>query len=204
MKAYVMEAIGTFFLLLAALFSGNPIAIGLMLMAMVYCGGHISGGHYNPAVTLAVWLRTGLGAYWAVGYAIAQTIGAFVASYYFSLITGNIPLIQPAATIEPWKATCIESLLTFAFCFAILNIVYSSKLKGNDVYGLVIGLSLTALIFTGHSVSGAIFNPAIGAGVLLYHGLVTGTFLTAGAITYIVGPLIGGAAAAYAYRYLNN
>ena len=204
MKAYSMEAMGTFFLLLAALFSANPIAIGLMFMAMVYCGSHISGGHFNPAVTLAVWLRTGIKSSLALSYAAAQTVGAFVAAYFFSLITGNIPLIQPAASMAPWKATCMEAVLTFAFCFVILNVTYSKKLKGNDVYGLVIGLTLTALIYTGYSVSGAIFNPAIGAGVLIYHGIMTGTFMTAGAVTYIVGPLLGGAAAAYTYRYFNQ
>ncbi len=61
MRSYLMEFIGTMFLVLAVTLSGNPIAIGVMLMVMVYMGGHISGGHYNPAVSFAVWVRGKLG-----------------------------------------------------------------------------------------------------------------------------------------------
>ena len=86
MRNYLMEFIGTMFLVLAVGLSGNPIAVGVMLMVMVYMGGHISGGHYNPAITLGVWLRGKMEAKDVPGYMIFQILGAFVAGLFIYLI----------------------------------------------------------------------------------------------------------------------
>jgi aquaporin Z len=83
MRNYLMEFIGTMFLVLTVGLSGDPIAIGIVLMVMVYMGGHISGGHYNPAVTLAVWMRGKIAAGQVPGYMIAQVLGGFVAALIF-------------------------------------------------------------------------------------------------------------------------
>lgn len=204
MRVYLIEAIGTFFLAFAALMTGNPLAIGLTLMAMLYCGAHISGGHYNPAVTFAVWLRSGIGKNWVTGYLLAQFVGALAAAFFVHFLTGNIPMIQPVPGMELWKGMGIEALLTAVLCFVILSVLFADKLRNNDIYGLAIGFTLTALIFTGSALSGAVFNPAIASGILIFQGIKTEVFLSQEIILYVAGPLIGGAVASYGFQYFND
>ena len=86
MRQYLMEFIGTMFLVLVMGFNGNPLAIGAVLIAMVYMGWHISGAHYNPAITLAVWIRKRIDFKNALAYIFAQLLGAFAASIVFYLV----------------------------------------------------------------------------------------------------------------------
>ena len=119
MKKYLVEFIGTFFLVLViCLSTGNggnmlaPIAIGAVLMVMVYMGGHISGAHYNPAVTLAILIRGKIGMKDAAIYMVTQIVAAFAAAMLFNLIWGiSIGGPKPDTEINVLKPLAIEIVL---------------------------------------------------------------------------------------------
>ena len=107
MKEYAMEFIGAIFLVLAIALTGNPLAIGIMLMAMVYIGGHISGAHYNPAVTLAVWIRGKLNLNKVFGYMAAQVLGAFAAAYIFYFLSGKTFVPSPGSGASMFTSSAL-------------------------------------------------------------------------------------------------
>lgn len=198
MIRYIYEFLGTFFLVLTvgmAVFTAGPlapIAIGSVLAVMIYAGGHISGGHYNPAVSLAVYLRKKLsledmGYYW-----IAQIVGAIAAALltiYFMGQTGE------AAKLVPLKALIAEFLFTFALCFVVLNVATARATTGNSYFGFAIGFTVLAGAFAMGSISGAAFNPAVALGVMIMH-LNDWSNLW----IYIVGNFVGAALAAYVFN----
>lgn len=202
MRSYVMEFIGTLFLVLAVTLSGNPIAIGVMLMIMVYMGGHISGGHYNPAVTLAVWIRGKIEAKDALTYWVSQVLGAIVAALICYIVVGKVASPAPGAGVEAWKAILVEILFTFALASVVLTVATTEKLKGNRIYGLAIGFTLMTGAFTGGPISGGAYNPAVALGTELVDAAIGGSAIE-NVLIYLIGPLAGGALAAYIFRYLN-
>jgi glycerol uptake facilitator-like aquaporin len=197
MKRYVMECLGTFFLTLAISLTANPIAIGLMLLAMIAIGGHVSGAHCNPAVSLAFFLERHISGSTLLGYAAAQTLGACVALHFFMMITGNmfIPEMVPGALVS--CAILIEGLCTMLFCSVILTMCLSAKYKNATMSGTVIGLSLMAIAFIG-----GLFNPAVAVASFMCNAVKTGygcdpaTFAV-----YVVSPLCGAFAAWGLYNY---
>ena len=210
MKNYLVEFIGTFFLVLVICLTGGnylaPLAIGSMLMVMIYFGGHISGAHYNPAVTLAVLIRGKINIKDSVLYMIAQVLGAFAAGYLFNLIFGrSIGGPRPNMDINVLKALAIEIVFTFALASVVLSVATSKKTAGNNYYGLAIGFTVMAAAIAGGSISGGAFNPAVGVGPIL----VDTFFGTCqchpiqNLWIYIVGPFSGAAIAAVVYRFIN-
>ena len=139
-----MKFIGTMFLVLAIVFSNSPLAIGLMLMAMVYMGGNISGGHYNPAVTLAVFIRGKIEGKFVAGYMISQVLGAFTAALIFYLINSHSFYPAPAEGVVLWKTILLELIFTFALCSVVLATATNEKISGNYIYCRAIGLTVTA------------------------------------------------------------
>ena len=141
MNKYIVEFIGAFFLVLTIGFTViepgagamAPLAIGSALMVMVYAGGHISGAHYNPAVTLAVWMRGRCASVDVPGYMIAQVVGAVIAAFIVLLVKGN-PTVQ-AGTPNVVPALIAEFLYTFALCYVVLNVATSKNTSGNSFYG---------------------------------------------------------------------
>lgn len=162
---FAVEAIGTFFLVFtcgAAAGSGStlaPLAIGAVLMVMVYAGGHISGGHYNPAVTLAVLVRRGIGARDAAGYWIAQCVAGVVAAAVVRWIVGPVHAGAPAH--RPAAVFVVEALFTFALCYVVLNVATRSRDRGNSYFGLAIGFTVVSGAFAVGGISGGLFNPAV-------------------------------------------
>ncbi len=203
MRNYLTEAIGTFFLVLAVCFTGNPLAIGLMLAVMVYIGGHISGGHYNPAVSLAVFFRKGLSSQSLVGYWASQIIGAFLAAMVFYIISHKTFVPMPGVGYSFQSALILELLCTFALALVVLTVATASKLKGNYVYGFAIGLTVTSAAFIAGPISGGAFNPAVALGPIILDAMLGGSGL-ANLLLYILGPLAGGALAAFVFGYINN
>ena len=206
MKSYLTEFIGTFFLVLTVGFTvlnGSPLAplaIGSALMIMVYMGGHISGGHYNPAVTLAVLMRGKLSMAEAVPYWVSQLLGAFAASVVVYIVLGRTFAPAPDGGANGFQALLVEFLYTFALCLVVLNVATSRKTAGNSYYGLAIGFTVVVGAFAGGPVSGGAFNPAVGAGPILLkamagHGGLSHLWI------YLVGPLAGGALAATVFKF---
>ena len=202
MRNYLIEFIGTMFLVLTIGLAGDPIAIGVVLMVMVYMGGHISGGHYNPAVTLAVWMRGKLNASQVPGYMAAQILGALVAALIYYLINNNTFAPTPGAGVAAWKAILLELLFTFALCSVVLTVATTKKLEGNYIYGLAIGFTVLTAAMSIGSISGGALNPAVAIGPMVVDALNGGSAI--GSIwIYLIGPLLGGALAARIYLYLN-
>jgi aquaporin Z len=201
MKNLLTEFIGTFFLVLTVglTVTANsqfaPLAIGASLMIMVYMGGHISGGHYNPAVSLAAMLRGALPSGRYAGYATSQVLGAVVASVMVYVITGKTFAPAPAVDASTLGALLVEILYTFALCLVVLNVAVAKKTQGNSFYGLAIGFTVVVGAFAGGGISGGAFNPAVGIGPTIINATMGGG--SWGALwLYLVGPLAGGALAA--------
>jgi aquaporin Z len=176
-----------------------PLAIGCALMVMVYMGGHVSGAHYNPAVSLAVFLRGKMAVPDLVFYIVAQLLGALAAcaAGYFALNGGTTP-IRPAANVEPIRAVAIEALFTFALALVVLNVTTSKHTTGNSYFGMAIGFTIVVAAFAGGPISGGAFNPAVGTGLTVTHALWSNGGWNDLWI-YWVGPLLGGLVAALVF-----
>lgn len=205
MKVYLTEFIGAFFLVLTiglSVLSGSPLAplaIGTSLMVMVYMGGHISGGHFNPAVTTAVWLRGKLPASQVVPYWIAQILGALVAAFVVHITTGRTFAPAPSPETSSLQALIVEFLYTFALALVVLNSATAKATEGNSFYGLAIGFTVTAGAFAGGPVSGGAFNPAVGIGPMVIDSVMGGGGF-GNLWLYLVGPLAGGVLAALVFK----
>lgn len=205
MKRYLTELIGTFFLVFTiglVVLGGTPaapLAIGAVLMVMVYMGGHISGAHYNPAVSVAVLMRGKMSGGDFVPYLVAQLTGAVAASLAVLAIAGDTFAPAPGGGVPAWAALLVEVLFTFALALVILNVATSPKTEGNSFYGLAIGFTVAAGAFAGGPYSGGAFNPAVGIGPMLVDATM-GDGSLARVWLYIVGPVVGAVLAALVYN----
>lgn len=205
MPKYVVEFIGTFFLVLTVgatvVKPGDagvmaPLAIGSALMVMIFAGGYISGGHFNPAVTLAVWLRGRCDAKDVPGYMIGQVAGAIAASAIV-LFLKSFPKVEPMQ-LDVMRALLAEFLFTFALCFVVLHVATAKGTANNSFYGLAIGFTVVTGAYAVGGISGGAFNPAVAV------GLATLGLSSVGSIwIYLVADFAGGALAAAVFKYLN-
>ena len=173
----VVEGIGTFIFVLiigcSSLLSqtqeGPCIASGCALMVLVYAGGHISGAHYNPAVTFALLVRGQAKLLDTVlPYWLVQITGAVVGAYTARGITGKIGNALPYSSSQMGQVFLSESIFTFTLVYVVLNVAASRSTKGNSYYGFAIGFTVTGGSFAVGSISGGAFNPAValGCGIL--------------------------------------
>ncbi len=199
-RKLVVEFIGTFFLVfavgMAVATAGTlaPLAIGATLMVMVFAGGHVSGAHYNPAVSTAVFLRGKMTRDEYVAYVITQLVAAVVAAVVV-IILGYDPS-STADLAGAGKMLIVEFLFTFALAYVVLNVATAKGTEGNSFYGLAIGFTVVAGAFAVGSVSGGAFNPAVALG-----GIVLGLFALGDIWIYAIANFAGGAAAAYVFMY---
>ena len=202
MNKYLTEFIGTFFLVLTigcVVIPGTagvipPLAIGAVLMVLVFAGGHVSGAHYNPAVTIAVWMRGRCDAKDIIPYIVAQIAGATAAAGVAGYLVGfGTPM-----SIETVPAMVAEFLFTFALVFVVLNVATAKGTEGNSFYGLAIGMTVMVGAFAVGGISGGAFNPAValGAGIMK---LVDISQIW----IHIAGNLAGAVAAALAFKAIN-
>ena len=204
MKKYITEFIGTFFLVLIVgmnSFAGgaNLLAIGSILMVMIYAGGHISGAHYNPAVTLGVLIRGRISTGDAIGYMVAQIAGAAVAA----LISAKLMGVEGAgssaiADSNITRALAAEVLGTFALVYVVLNVATAKANSGNSYFGLAIGFTVLACGYVLGHFSGGAFNPAVAIGQC-----INGGFAWSDIWVYLVACFGGGALAAIVFK-MNN
>ena len=203
--AYSTELIGTFFLVFTvgtSLLLGSPlapVAIGAVYMVMIYAGGHISGGHFNPAVTIGVLVRHRIALADAIAYWVAQVIGGLIGALvaYWVANPRNVASLYVSGR-ELLSALLVEALFTFALAFVMLNVATSKSNPNNSFYGLAIGFTLATGVIAVGRVSGGTFNPAVAIGVS-----VMGLIPWYTALFYIVVQLIAGAVAGYAFLALN-
>src|SRR5690348_5406521 len=205
MRKLITEFIGTFFLVLTVgmVVTGgkgdfSPIAIGSVLMCMIFAGAHISGAHYNPAVTLAVLLRGRITIAEGISFMIVQIVAAAAAAYMVMFLSADkIP--QQAAAIQNLTGGLMSELLgTFALAYVVLNVATAKGTIGNMFYGLAIGFTVLSMAYAVGGISGGAFNPAVAVGISFMH-LVSWSDIW----IYFVGCFGGAALAAIVFR-INN
>lgn len=202
------EAIGAFVLLLtiglASVQEGvpAPLAVGMALMVVVYAGGHVSGAHYNPAVTISVWLRGALPGREVLPYIGAQLVGAFVAAFMVYKFNGFPIHVAPGADVSALKAVTGEAIFAFVLCYVVLNVATAKATASNQYFGLAIGGTVMAGAFAMGGISGGAFNPAVGLMPALF-GMFVGDSPTPMAWVYAVGPVLGGIAAALVFKAMH-
>ena len=226
MKKYIAEALGTCVLVTmgcgtamlvgcdAAAGSGyllTALAFGLSIVAMAYSVGNISGCHVNPAVSLGVYLNGGLSKDDFIGYVISQVIGALVGALLLFAIfaLGGVTDLTGAIGSNgldgvghnAFAGLLVEIILTFIFVFVILGVT-SEKAKHGSFAGLVIGLTLTFVHILGIGLTGTSVNPARSIGPALVSLISGNTEPLAALWVFIVGPFVGAALAAFAYKFL--
>lgn len=194
MRNYLAELVGTFFLTLAVslsiLFGGyvaTPLVAGLTLGLFVYTLGHISGGHFNPAVTFGMWSVKKLEAKDTLFYILFQALGAVLAMLLARVLSGDSIVVT---VVEEWKLGVAEAIGAFVLVFGVSSVVW--KKVDARVSGLVVGGSLFLGILLTFGLSAGLVNPAVALGV--------------GAISwmYMLAPFVGGVLAAWTFRYLIN
>ncbi len=198
MKKYLVEFIGTFFLTfvvssmkLGSVDTNMPAAIGMTLAAMIYAGGYISGAHYNPAVTIAVWLRGKCSTQDVPFYLAAQLAAATIAAFSTIFIVGKFP--QTVAMDTPMPALIGEILGTFALVWVILNVATAKTVEGNNYYGIAIGFTAMGMAYA----LGQTFNPAVDLGVSIATKNFSGLWIS------VLGSVVGGVLAAFTFRFVN-
>jgi len=198
MKKIITEFIGTFFLVMGAALGGG-LGAALALMIMIYAGGHISGAHYNPAVSLAVWIRGRMGVGDMLGYWMSQLAGGILAALVVSNVFGaegsSTCAIPDNGTI---KALIAEFVGTFALAYVVLNVATAKGTSGNSFYGIAIGGTVLAMATVIGKFSGGAYNPAVAVGLTIQK-----TFCWSQIWIYIVGCFSGAALAALTFR-MNN
>ena len=204
MNKYIVEFIGTFFLVLTVgccvVIGGAgviaPLGIGAALMVMIYAGGHVSGAHYNPAVTLGVWLRGRCATADVVPYWVSQIIGAVVASLVLNYLKGDAS--PKPMVLRTGPALVAEFLYTFALVYVVLNTATAKGTANNSFYGLAIGFTVLTGAFAVGSISGAAFNPAVAVGIS-----IMGLSAWSNIWIYLIATLAGGAVAGLAFKNIN-
>jgi aquaporin Z len=204
-RKWIVEFIGTFFLVyvigcvsLQDHVLLGPLAIGASLMVMIFAGGHISGGHYNPAVTLGVWIRRACSGLEAAFYLVAQVLGAVVAALAAEFLLGHAssPVASTATAVQVMLA---EALGTFALVYTVLNVATAPATAGNSFYGLAIGFTVFAQAVAVGKISGGAFNPAVAIGIAVL-GLANGANLW----IYWLSEFLGAGVAAFFFLVVNG
>ena len=197
-RKLAVEFIGTFFLVftvgMAVTNAGDlaPLAIGASLMVMIFAGGHVSGAHYNPAVSTAVFVRGKMGLSELVAYAATQVAAGAVAALVVILLGADPDEAAPVAGAG--EMLVAEFLFTFALAWVVLNVATARGTEGNSFYGLAIGFTVATGAFAVGAVSGGAFNPAVAVGAMVMGLLSWGDIWI-----YLLANLAGGAAAALVF-----
>lgn len=209
MKRYIAEGIGTFFLMFSTVMATNigdiaimaPLIIGLTLAAMIYASEHISGAHFNPAVTLAMLMRGKLARNEAFYYPVAQLAGALLAAILggFLLRAGYATDTQMHVHKNSISSLLAEFTGTFGWVYVMLNVTTVKSGSGNSHFGLAVGCVVAAMIYVLGGISGGVFNPAVALG-----SIMTGMSNPGDILIFLAGNLIGAAAAATAFQLVHD
>ena len=201
-RKLVVEFVGMFLFMFTVGMATNtagagvlaPLAIGSVLMVMVFAGGHVSGGHFNPAVSTAVFLRRRMASIEFAAYVATQGVAAVIAGLVVRYVGGR-EAQTPVASAG--KMLIAEFLFTFALAWVVLHVATARGTDGNSFYGLAIGFTVVTGAFAVGGISGGAFNPAIALGAM-----VTGLFEWSNLWIYLLADFLGAAAAAYAFLYV--
>ena len=216
MKKYCAEIIGTFALVFAGTGAivvnditrgavgpvGVALTFGLAIMVMVYALGDVSGGHFNPAVSLGFWTAGRMGAREMGAYMVSQCLGALIASILVKLmfldhVTSTLGVTVPAESVSNFRAFGVEVILTFFLVFVILNVTSGAK-ERSLFAGTAIGGTIALDALFGGPITGASMNPARSLGPAVVSGHLKGLWI------YLLAPLAGAYLAMHATRLVRN
>jgi len=209
-EACVSEFVGTFFLVLTIGYNVlqrtalAPVSIGAMLTAMIFATGRVSGGHFNPAVTLGVFLRGKVDSLNAAAYVGSQLFGGFLAGFVYMEGLGATFTLGPGVGYTLTAVAIVEFLFTTALVFVVLSVATTAQDDGNWYYGLAIGFTVMAAAFAIAPISGCSLNPAVTFGVMLSHLMHTGEIMTSRLLIYTLAPLLGAVFAALLFKVVRN
>lgn len=193
---------GAFFLVLVAGLSGDALTIGIALAIIVYATGPITGGHINPAVTLALWINNKIKANDAIWYMISQTVGAILAALLFRYITDSTMTLSPNS--DMWfKVGLAEALFTFMLASVVLLTAVYKKAEGNQYFGAAIGLTVFVGIMSVGAFTGGVFNPAVAIGPIVVDALNAGTTYMHLPL-YLISIFVGGGVAGLVFKQLGT
>jgi len=171
-----------------------PLAIGAVLMVMVFAGGHVSGAHFNPAVSTAVFVRGRMAANEFGAYLVTQFVAVVIAGLLVRYVGGRE---AHAVVASSGKMLIVEFIFTFALAWVVLHVATARGTQGNSFYGLAIGFTVVAGAFAVGGISGGAFNPAIAVGAM-----VTGLFEWSNIWIYLIADFLGAAVAAYMFLFV--
>lgn len=215
---YVSEVVGTFFLVLTVCLNVfndasdetlkrtlRPLSIGMILMVMIFATGDVSGGHYNPAVTVSIHLTHPQTVSFnkAVRYIIAQTIGGITAALLGGWIMGNTETLSPGENRTAFDAMSAEVFFAMALCFVVLNVATTKQDAKNSYFGIAIGFTVAAAAYAIGPVSGCALNPAVSFSVMMAHFINTGTGLSY-IVVYLGTPMIGAFLASSLFKIIRR
>ncbi len=206
-RRYVTEFIGTFFFLLVICMTvmggaGQfaPLAIGVMLMVMIYAGGPISGGHYNPAVSLGAYLRGALHISDLLPYMLAQFLGGTLAAMLAGFLLTSTGSAEPTPReLDIVPSLIVEVLGTIALVYVVLNVATVKKTTPNSYFGFAIGFTVMTCAYAFGNISGGVFNPAVAVGVTMA-GITSWSSIW----IYLVANFAGGVLGAFLFQYVNG
>lgn len=196
-RKLAVELIGTYVLTLTVAMSGTVVGPGFVLAGLVYAFGHISGGHFNPAITIGLSGANKMDGFTALSYAVAQTLGAFLAGAQHNAVAGEIgmELSYPSITdgVTAGSALLTELSMTMVLVIVFLNVTSTKAQEKNQFFGTAIGFALAAASQTAAPVSDGCLNPAIGIALPAVAGHFDDIWL------YVLGPCLGGCLAAIVF-----
>jgi len=181
------------------------LSVGFALIVLVFLGGHISGGHYNPAVTTGVLLtmRSKISPYKAIGYVIVQLVGSILGSgLVYACTDGGLFGPEVSDGYSLGSGLISELMATFLLVSVVLNVATTQAQENNSFFGLAIGLTVACMAIAVGGISGGAFNPAVGTGPHILRWVVNKSGYS-GFWIYWVGPLLGAAVAALFFRITN-
>ena len=205
MRKYLTEFVGTlFFVMTIALVvtqhnPAAPFVIGSALMVVVYFGGPVSGAHYNPAVSLALFLRGKLSRRDLLPYWAAQLLGATVGAYFAYVVLDHGFAPAPGPNVGTATALLVEALYTCLLALVVLNTAARDSVRGNSYYGLAIGFTILVAVYAGGGISGGAYNPAVATGSILVNATF-GDGNLKDLWLYLAGPFAGGVLGALLFK----
>lgn len=199
---YLIECIGSYFLVLAYGLSGEAIAIGFMLSALIYVGALTSGAHFNPAISLGAFFLKKLSGAELFGYIVAQIVGAFLAASTVLFLSSLVYYVEPPINSGFYQQMGIETLLTFILTLtALVAWIGNPAHKSVATYSVVMGFVLVASVMIGQNISGAILNPAISIGTSILDYFLGGASYQ-DILTYTIAPILGSSIATFTYKFV--
>jgi aquaporin Z len=201
MKKYITELIGSFFLVLALGMTGNALASGLMIIPIIYMGAHISGAHYNPAISISFWATGNMPQKTMWGYIGIQTAGAIAGCLMIYFMAGSAYQTVPSSAVTPLQYGSAELIFVLLLCMLYLTLFLTEQFKGNRIYGVAIGLSYAGILLIGEPVSGGAFNPSVAIAASLVDFFDYGESYMYLPV-FVLAPAVGGIFAGHLFNYL--